>query len=312
MIRDLVNRIGLGLLAIWLIGIGTAEAGRYAAVVQKAQSQLAEMAHNPGVLDGVMGPNTSRAISSFQTSKGLAVTGKLDDATLESLSIDVSVGGHVQDWRAVPTQAEIDQLAADINTPGEAYTDYRPRAPATNFDLPGQAILAAMNRSADKFRSRRPGQPNHSPQGYKALRGCLKTTHFPDHWSDVTIHYYCQMSLPRRCYTNALAGKSTGGVKFARTRAYAGCANGQIPNAADFLWVKSDQPLVFQYVMFAQTHAFKHAQEQAVINAFYGVTDPKDRSECQNKRPRRTEDPGDGTHCLVYKEMSKRLVGRSR
>ena len=51
-------------------------------------------------------------------------------------------------------------------------------------------------------------------------------------------------------------------------------------------------------------------QEQAVINAFYGVTNPADRNECLHKRPRRTEDPGDGTHCLVNKTMNQRLVGK--
>jgi hypothetical protein len=63
-------------------------------------------------------------------------------------------------------------------------------------------------------------------------------------------------------------------------------------------------------VMLGQTHAFNHEQEQAIINAFYGVTNPADRKECSLKRPRRTEDPTDGTHCLVNKTMAVTLVGR--
>lgn len=308
------SRIIAGILPLFLISISTTAIARYAAVVHQAQSQLAALGNDPGGLDGMMGPNTARAIRYYQASKDLPQTGKLDEATLASLSIGVSVdrAKDIQDWRSVPTQAELDQLGTPINDPNKAYADYRRNAPAANLDLPGQAVLAAMNRSADTFRSRRKGLPNHSAQGYKYLRGCLKTTYFPDHWSDIAVHYYCQMSLPRRCYTNALAGKAIRGLKLARPKAYAGCAGEILPNSKAFKWVSSDQPLVFQYIMYAQTHAFNHEQEQAIINAFYGVTDPENRSECNNKRPRRTEDPGNGTHCLVYKEMSRKLVGRSR
>jgi hypothetical protein len=143
------------------------------------------------------------------------------------------------------------------------------------------------------------------------MRECLKTNYAPTNWSDITIHYYCQMSKPRACYTYAVSGKSTPpGVKYARVDAYRGCAEGRLTEAADFAYVATTQPLVFQYVMFGQTHAFDHEQEQAIINAFYGVQNPADRRECAQKRPRRTEDPNDGTHCLVNKFMSTRLAGK--
>lgn len=307
-------RIIASVIALLLVGTSTAEAARYAAIVHQAQSQLGKLGYDTGDLDGVMGRQTAKAIRSYQSENGLAKTGKLDSATLASLSIGVSVDlvKDIEDWRAVPTQEEMDQLLTPTNDPSNAYADYRPNAPAAKFDLPGQAVLEAMNRSADKFRSRRKGLPNYSEQGFKLLKRCLKTKYSPSHWPDITIHYYCQMSLPRICYTKALAGASTGGEKFARPRAYAGCADGSLPDADHFKWVVSDQPLIFQYLMFAQTHAFNHEQEQAIINAFYGVTNPKNRNECRKKRPRRTEDPNDGTHCLVYKKMRRKLVGRSR
>ena len=307
-------RIFASVIALLFVGTSTAEAARYAAIVHQAQSQLVELEYDPGVLDGIKGRQTARAIRAYQLKNGLAKTGKLDDATLASLSIGVSVDlvHNIEDWRSVPTQEELDQLLTPTNDPSNAYADYRSNAPAANLDLPGQAVLEAMNRSADIFRSRRKGLPNYSEKGYKLLVDCLKTKHYPDHWSDIALHYYCQMSLPRICYTKALAGISTGGEKFARPRAYAGCADGSLPEALLFKWVVSDQPLIFQYLMFAQTHAFNHEQEQAIINAFYGVTNPKNRKECRNKRPRRTEDPTNGTHCLVFKKMRKKLVGRSR
>ncbi len=302
-----------GVLALMTTLAGSAFAG-YSAVVQEAQSKLAEEGQDPGALDGFMGPKTSRAIATYQALKGLPETGKLDAATLESLAVGVSteLSRSVEDWRPVPSQAEIDAMKEPINSPDNSYADYRPKAPAANLSLPGQAILAAMNASADAYGSRPPGHPKHTQEGLKAMLGCLKTTFYPDHWSDITVHYYCQMSLPRRCFTNALSGKSTGGRKLSRPEAYEGCAGGQLADAGDFAFVPATQPEIFQYVMFGQTHAFNHEQEQAIINAFYGIEDPTDRAECNAKRPRRTEDPGDGTHCLVSKEMSRKLVGRSR
>ena len=172
--------------------------------------------------------------------------------------------------------------------------------------------MAAMNTSADVFGSRPPGQPKHTDEGYKYLTGCLKTGFAPTNWPDIAIHYYCQMSKPRACYTYALSGKSTGGVKLPRPKAYQGCAGGTLPQAADFSFVAQTQPQIFQYVMFGQTHAFNHEQEQAIINAFYAVKNPADRNECRVKRPRRTEDPADGTHCLVNKTMTVKLAGKGK
>lgn len=311
-----MNMSGIVWIAFWMVPaiwfMTTNVEARYVAVVHQAQTQLAAAGHDPGVLDGAMGRNTAHAITAYQAEMELEQTGKLDSATLQSLAIGTDAGLAVADWRGVPDKAEIDALSKPINDPNNPYSDYRRFAPAAGLDLPGLAILSAMNRSADLFGSRSPGHPKHSKQGLKLLRGCLKTTHFPDHWSDITVHYYCQMSLPRKCYTNALAGKSTRGVKLARTRAYAGCAKGRLADSEPFQWVTKSQPEIFRYLMFAQTHAFKHDQEQAVINAFYGVEDPENRTECKRKRPVRTEDPRDGTHCLVDKAMRRKLVGRGR
>jgi hypothetical protein len=291
-----------------------AVAGGYNPVIQQAQTKLAATGHDPGLLDGVAGAKTVLAIKDFQKQSQLPETGVLDAATLEKLGIGVSTDkvNAVVDWIAVPTQEELDKLAANpVNDPKFPYTDYRPNAPAASLDLPGASILKAMNASADIFGSRAAGQPQHTDQGFKYMAECLKTNYAPRHWSDITIHYYCQMSKPRACYTYALSGKSTPpGVKYPRTSAYRGCAQGRLTKAADFAFVAKTQPLVFQYAMFGQTHAFNHEQEQAIINAFYGVRNPADRRECQLKRPRRTEDPNDGTHCLVDKTMAIRLVGK--
>jgi Putative peptidoglycan binding domain len=306
-------------LITWLmitIGFGlseSAQAAGYNPVAQQAQSVLAKRGFDPGTLDGIAGNNTRRAVLAFQTQSGLPETGILDPATLEKLGIGISVekANAVADWTPPPTQDQLDSLVAkQADDPSAPYADYRPGAPAANLDLPGAAILAAMNKSADIFGSRRAGEPNHTDQGYNYLTGCLKTGFAPTDWSDLTIHYYCQMSKPRACYTYALSGKSTGGTKLPRPKAYQGCAAGKLPQADDFSFVTKTQPEIFQYVMFGQTNAFNHEQEQAIINAFYGVKDPADRNECRLKRPRRTEDPTDGTHCNVNKTMTIPLGGK--
>jgi hypothetical protein len=312
-----VRRVLIGVLMIAAgVGISAAsEAAGYNPVTQQAQSKLATLGLNPGALDGDLSADTVAAIKAFQKQSGLPETGTLDSATLAKLGIGTSVDkvNTVADWIQVPTQERLDKLVANpANDPSFPYTDYRPDAPAANLDLPGAAVLAAMNKSADIFGSRPAGKPKHTDQGYKYLTGCLKTGFAPTNWPDIAIHYYCQMSKPRACYTYALSGKSTPGhVKDSRPAAYQGCATGKLPQSAAFAFVTKTQPQVFQYVMFGQTHAFNHEQEQAIINAFYGVKNPADRKECRLKRPRRTEDPTDGTHCLVNKTMRQRLVGRS-
>jgi hypothetical protein len=295
------------------LGLSGAQAAGYNPVTQEAQSVLAKRGFDPGTLDGLAGGNTRKAILAFQTQSGLTGTGILDSATLEKLGIGTSTDmvSAVSDWTSPPTQEELDRLVArQGDDPSTPYADYRPGSPAANLGLPGAAILAAMNESADIFGSRRAGEPKHTDQGYNLLTGCLKTGFAPTDWSDLTIHYYCQMSKPRACYTYALAGKSTRGVKLPRPKAYQGCAAGELPQADDFAFVTKTQPRIFQYVMFGQTNAFNHEQEQAIINAFYGVKDPADRNECRLKRPRRTEDPTDGTHCLVNKTMNIPLGGK--
>ena len=291
-------------------------AAAYNPVTQQAQSKLATLGLNPGAFDGDLSGDTIAAIKAFQKQSGLPEIGTLDSATLAKLGIATSVDkvNAVADWIPVPTQEQMDKLVANpANDPRFPYTDYRPDAPVANLDLPGAAILAAMNSSADNYGSRPAGQTKHTAIGYKLMLDCLKTPFAPTHWSDITLHYYCQMLTPRMCYTFAQAGiQTSNGVKYSRLGAYQGCAKGNLSWSAKFAFVTKTQSRIFQYVMFGQTNAFNHEQEQAIINAFYGVKNPADPVECQAKRPLRTEDPTDGTHCLVNKAMSQKLVGISK
>jgi Putative peptidoglycan binding domain len=49
--------------------------------VRQAQMTLKEKGHDPGPIDGIMGPRTRSAVRSFQKAENLKVTGRLDSET---------------------------------------------------------------------------------------------------------------------------------------------------------------------------------------------------------------------------------------
>jgi peptidoglycan hydrolase-like protein with peptidoglycan-binding domain len=53
--------------------------------VRKAQQALMDKGHNPGPIDGKMGPQTKGALSEYQKKENLKVTGRLDRETKDKL-----------------------------------------------------------------------------------------------------------------------------------------------------------------------------------------------------------------------------------
>ena len=53
--------------------------------IERAQRALARHGHDPGPIDGQMGPRTEAALRAFQTEQGQAPNGQLDEGTLERL-----------------------------------------------------------------------------------------------------------------------------------------------------------------------------------------------------------------------------------
>ncbi len=79
--------------------------------VKKAQEALKNKGHNPGSMDGVIGPQTRQAISAFQNANGLKATGRLDTETAVKLGIErASASGAssagMTKGQASPTQKE--------------------------------------------------------------------------------------------------------------------------------------------------------------------------------------------------------------
>ena len=62
-----------------------------------AQVLLDRIGFGPGVIDGASGANFAKALSGYQTAKGLPVTGKLDPATAQSFA----------PFRAMPTVIDV-------------------------------------------------------------------------------------------------------------------------------------------------------------------------------------------------------------
>jgi len=58
--------------------------------IRQAQEALKNQGHDPGPLDGVMGPQTRQALRAFQSSNGLKQTGMLDAETKQKLNIEDS------------------------------------------------------------------------------------------------------------------------------------------------------------------------------------------------------------------------------
>lgn len=64
--------------------------------IMQMQVALDRMGFSPGVIDGKAGASFALALKGFQTARGLAATGELDDATRQALMQDASLPGVVQ------------------------------------------------------------------------------------------------------------------------------------------------------------------------------------------------------------------------
>ena len=60
--------------------------------VKAAQQALKDKGHDPGPIDGKMGPKTHAALRDFQSKEGLKSTGRLDNETMAKLGIEATSG----------------------------------------------------------------------------------------------------------------------------------------------------------------------------------------------------------------------------
>jgi len=63
--------------------------------VKAAQQALKDKGHDPGSIDGVMGPKTRQALKDFQKAEGIKETGRLDAETMAKLGVEGRTGAKV-------------------------------------------------------------------------------------------------------------------------------------------------------------------------------------------------------------------------
>lgn len=61
--------------------------------VKAAQQALKDKGHDPGPIDGVMGPQTQTAVKGFQKAEGLKESGRLDNETMAKLGVEAKTSG---------------------------------------------------------------------------------------------------------------------------------------------------------------------------------------------------------------------------
>jgi peptidoglycan hydrolase-like protein with peptidoglycan-binding domain len=60
--------------------------------VKAVQQALKDKGHDPGAVDGKMGPKTQAALRDFQSKEGLKASGRLDSETMAKLGVEAKAG----------------------------------------------------------------------------------------------------------------------------------------------------------------------------------------------------------------------------
>lgn len=72
-------------------GRGAGMAGK-SEQVKAVQQALKDKGHDPGTIDGKMGPKTQAALRDFQSKEGLKASGRLDADTMSKLGVEAKAG----------------------------------------------------------------------------------------------------------------------------------------------------------------------------------------------------------------------------
>ncbi len=78
-----------GFVTVSRHSLGTEQAGALSKqAIRQIQESLARLGHDPGTLDGLIGPRTRRAIRAFERAKGLPVHGEASEFLAAQLSLE--------------------------------------------------------------------------------------------------------------------------------------------------------------------------------------------------------------------------------
>src|SRR5688572_24089456 len=104
-------------LAVGITPIVTPVLAQDRGAIENVQKALKEKGHDPGTIDGVMGPRTTAALRAYQKEQGLKVTGSLDTATRSKLGLGAKTGDQAA---AQPTAQQGAKPSKDEPTSGSS------------------------------------------------------------------------------------------------------------------------------------------------------------------------------------------------
>lgn len=87
--------------------------------VKAAQQALKDKGHDPGDVDGRMGPKTQQALRDFQKAQGIQATGRLDAKTMQSLGVE---GGRTSSTGESSTSGSASPSASGSSTGSSSTT----------------------------------------------------------------------------------------------------------------------------------------------------------------------------------------------
>ena len=111
--------------------------------VKMAQEALKNKGHDPGPIDGVVGPKTREAVKQFQSASGLKETGRLDAQTAQKLGVDK--GGAPKEARESKEPA-----GKEPSAKGKAESSSIPREPPASGGKPESSPMPKEPAPAGK------------------------------------------------------------------------------------------------------------------------------------------------------------------
>jgi peptidoglycan hydrolase-like protein with peptidoglycan-binding domain len=84
--------------------------------VKAVQQALKDKGHDPGNIDGVMGPKTKAALKEFQKAEGLKESGRLDNETMSKLGVEMKSSGAGSSMPSASPQTEKSTEAPKADT----------------------------------------------------------------------------------------------------------------------------------------------------------------------------------------------------
>jgi peptidoglycan hydrolase-like protein with peptidoglycan-binding domain len=89
--------------------------------VKAVQQALKDKGHDPGAVDGMMGPKTQAALKEFQDKEGLKASGRIDAETMAKLGVESKTGASAGTGSSSPAASPgTTSTPSTPSTPGSA------------------------------------------------------------------------------------------------------------------------------------------------------------------------------------------------